>query len=66
MERDLAAEIIHRGVANLANSLAIGGDLRLALNNFISQSRCPRINQRFLKLTGEPVSSSVGSFPGRG
>ncbi|HEC17946.1 MAG TPA: hypothetical protein ENI97_01225 [Gammaproteobacteria bacterium] len=49
MERDLATEIIHRGIANLANSPAIGCDPRLALNNFISQSRCHRINQRFLK-----------------
>jgi len=34
MQRGLVTEIIHRGVANLANSPAIGGNPRLALNKF--------------------------------
>jgi hypothetical protein len=38
------------GVANLANSLAISCDPRLAGDRFESHSRSPRINQRFLKL----------------
>ncbi len=53
MERNLAATIFKKGllryVVNLANRLAITCDLRLALKDFISQSHCPRINQRLLK-----------------
>jgi len=34
-------------VANLANSLAIGGDLRLGLGEFESHANSSRINQYF-------------------
>ncbi len=49
MERGLAPEIFHHRVANFTNSLAIGCNLRLVLKNFISQSHCPRIDQRLLE-----------------
>ncbi len=45
------------GVANLANSLAISCDPRLAGDRFESHSRAPRINQRFPKF---------GTLPGGG
>ncbi len=44
----LMAKISQRCVANLGNSPAITGDLRLALKNFFSPSTQPRMNQRLL------------------
>ncbi len=45
----MRAETIHRSVANLANSPAVGCDSRPVLSRFIMQAHYSRINQRFLK-----------------
>jgi hypothetical protein len=49
------------GVANLANSPAISCDPRLAGDHIESHSRSPRINQRFLNITG-PVRRVMRRF----
>ena len=48
MEHHLAAQIVHLGVADLANSPAIPCDPRLDLNDLSQQFESPGINQRFL------------------
>ncbi len=48
----LMAKIFQLCVANLGNSRAISGDLRLDLKNFFPPLTQPRINQRLLSLNG--------------
>ncbi len=52
MNEHLESKIRHARVANLGNSPAITGDLRLGLTNFGSQSLSPRINRGAHKRSG--------------
>ncbi len=61
MDRLLMAKIIHFCVTNFDNSPAIACNLHLDLEDFISPSIQPRINQRLLK-TGCYTTTSLGSY----
>jgi len=47
MKHVLAPEKAHACVVNIANSLAIARNSRLALHFFSKQCLCSRVNQRF-------------------